>query len=283
MICKRKRFGCAPITASTRSDRAPFVARCCSAFAIVVAVAGFAVSAASAEPVNPEIARMLERAVRDAEELRKQLPTLQYDATMRVQEWDARGRLRGTAKATAIMRPGSEQPITFISREMQGKVRLPEGEKRRKEKEKDDDTTLDEFAREHEIADRFDFTLGSTEQLAGGPARQVLFQPKPGFPAKNRAERFLNTISGTAWLNEETNKLVKFEMRLLRPLQLFWIFAVLKELKIEYELLAPRDILGRSKLRVVFAVNTPVYSIRQQHDVDLDNFRRRDSLAAASF
>ena len=246
-----------------------------------VAVAAFAlVFGARADPVNPEIARMLERAVRDAEELRKQLPTLQYDATMRVQEWDARGRLRGTAKATAIMRPGSDQPMTFTSREVHGKVRLPEEQKSGKSKDDEDDTSLAEFAREHEIADRFDFQLGSTEQLAGGRARQVRFQPKPDFPAKNRADRFLNTISGTAWLIEYTNKLVKFEMRLMRPLQLFWIFAVLKELNIQYELLAPREILGHSKLKVVFALKTPVYSIRQQHDVDLDNFRRRDSLAA---
>jgi len=224
---------------------------------------------------------MLERAVRDAEELRKLFPKLEYDATMRVQEWDARGRLRGTAKAKAIMRPGSEQPITFISREVQGKVRLPEGEKEKKE-EAADDTSLEEFARKHQIAERFEFRLAATEELASGRARVVHFHPKPNFPAKNRPDRFLNAISGTAWLSEDTNKLVKFKMRLLRPFQLFWILAVLKELNIEYELLAPAEIIGRSKLKVLFALTTPVYSIRQLHDVELDNFRRRDSVAAVT-
>jgi len=224
---------------------------------------------------------MLERALHDAEQLRKQLPTLEYDATMRVQEWDARGRLRGTAKATAIMRPGSDQPMTFISREMEGKVRLPQEGKQRKEKEKDD-TSLKEFARDHQIAERFEFNLGDFDQVAGARARKVHFQPKPNFPVKDRADRFLNTINGTAWLSEETNKLVKFEMRLLRPFQLFWILAVLKELNIEYELLAPADIIGRSKLKVLFTLTTPVYSIRQLHDVDLDRFRRRDTVAAAN-
>ena len=48
--------------------------------------------------LEPEIARMLERALADAEQVRQQLRTSEYDATMRVQEWDGRGRLRGTAK-----------------------------------------------------------------------------------------------------------------------------------------------------------------------------------------
>ena len=274
MTCKTKPSGCAPIIASTRSKRPGLVL-------LLVIVCALSPRAEAQEGVNPEVARMLARAVQQAEELRKQLPTLQYEATMHVQEWDGRGRLRGTAKAKAIMRPGAARPMTFISREVQGKVRLPQEDKGRK-KEKQDNTTLDAFAREHEIAERFEFQLGRTEEVAGGHARQVRFQPKPNFPARNRADRFLNTISGTAWLNEETNKLVKFEMRLLRPFQLFWILAVLKELNIEYELLAPAEIVGRSKMKVLFALTTPVYSIRQLHEVELDNFRRRDTLAGGN-
>ncbi len=275
MTCKTRRSAFALITASTRSKQLCLAALC-------AVTLGFApgTHAQAQEGVNPEVARMLELAVREAEQLRQQLPTLQYDATMRVQEWDGRGRLRGTARAKAIMRPGAEQPMTFLSREMQGKVRLPKGDKGSK-KEDDDNIPLDQFAREHQIPDRFEFQLGGTEEVAGGSARQIRFQPKPNFPAKNRADKFLNTISGTAWLNEETNKLVKFEMRLLRPFRLFWIIAVLKELKIEYELITPAEIIGRSKMKVFFALTTPVYSIRQLHDVELDNFRRRDTLAAA--
>jgi hypothetical protein len=40
--------------------------------------------------------------------------------------------------------------------------------------------------------------------------------------------------------------------------------------------------LGHAKLKVVFAVTTPIYSIRQQHDVDLDKFRPRSTLVAAT-
>jgi hypothetical protein len=76
------------------------------------------------------------------------------------------------------------------------------------------------------------------------------------------------------------NKLVKFEMRLLRPFQLLWIFAVLKDLSIEYELLAPGEILGHAKLKVLFSLTTPVYSIRQLHDVDISNFQQRTPVAA---
>lgn len=221
---------------------------------------------------------MLERALLEAETFRKQMQVSEYDARMRVQEWDGRGRLRGTAIAHAIMRPGDPRPMTFISREVHGKVRLPE-DKEEGKKEKEEDVSLQEFARDHQIAERFEFQADGFEQIAGGRAHRVSFKPKPNQPEKNTADRFLDTIAGTAWINDQ-DRLVRFELRLLRPFQLFWIFAVLKELSIQYELITPDEILGHSKLRVAFAITTPVYSIRQLHDVDLGNFRRREALAA---
>ena len=234
-----------------------------------------------AQTIDPEVGRMLDRAVADAENFRKQLPTLQYEAKMRVQEWNGRGRWRGTAKAHAIMRPGDTRPVKFLSREIEGKVRLPDDEKDSNEEE-EKDVTLQEFAREHQIAERFQFDVIGSEVVAGQRARRVAFKPKPNQPEKNTADRFLDTISGTAWVTEEKSKLVKFEMRLLRPFRLFWILAVLKELSIEYELLEPGEFLGHAKLKVLFALTTPIYSIRQLHDVDLDKFRRRDTVAQAS-
>jgi hypothetical protein len=35
-------------------------------------------------------------------------------------------------------------------------------------------------------------------------------------------------------------------------------------------------------LKVLFAVTTPIYSIRQQHDVELDKFRPRNTMVAAA-
>ena len=59
----------------------------------------------------------------------------------------------------------------------------------------------------------------------------------------------------------------------------FWIIAVLKDLSIQYELLEPGEILGHAKVKVLFALTTPVYSIRQLHEVDMSNFRRRKTVA----
>src|SRR3712207_3737371 len=77
----------------------------CSMFSkfLFTAVLAFCVSAHAAPP-DPEVARMLERALANAENFRKQLQTSEYDAKIRVQEWDGRGRLRGTVKAHAIVR-----------------------------------------------------------------------------------------------------------------------------------------------------------------------------------
>ena len=231
-------------------------------------------------PPSPEIVRIMEGALQDAENFRLQVRKSEYEAKMVVQEWDGRGRLRGTAKATAIMRPGDKRPMTFVSREVQGKVRLP-SEKDQSQDEEDDKTTLQDFAREHKIPERFDFVMEGKEQVAGASAVRIRFTPSKIPPAKNTADRFLDTITGTAWVSEGKNRLVKFEMRLVKPFQLFWILAVLKECTIQYELLEPGEILGHAKLKVVFALTTPIYSIRQQHDVDLDHFRPRSTTVAA--
>jgi hypothetical protein len=231
-----------------------------------------------AEPADPEVARMLERALVNAENFRKQLQSAQYDAKMRVQEWDGRGRLRGTANAHAIVRPGDARPMIFISREIEGKVRLPD-DKPDKRDDDEKEVTLQEFAREHQIAERFEFTVTGSDEIAGERARRVSFRAKPKQPVKNTADRFLNTISGAAWVSEGENKLVKFEMKLMQPFQLFWIFAVLNDLSIEYELISPGEILGHAKVKVLFALTTPVYSIRQLHEVDIDHFRRRETVA----
>jgi hypothetical protein len=234
---------------------------------------------AFAENLSPEIARMMELALRDAENFRQQVRKSEYEAKMFVQEWDGRGRLRGTAKATAIMRPGDAHPMTFVSREVHGKVRLP-SEKDRAKDDDDDKTTLQDFAREHQISERFDFAVEGKEQIGGQSAVRIQFSPTKRLREKNMADRFLDTIAGSAWVGEGTNRLVKFEMRLVKPFQLFWILAVLKECTIEYELLEPGEILGHAKLKITYAVTTPIYSIRQQHDVDLDHFRPRNSLVA---
>ena len=224
---------------------------------------------------------MLERALADAEELRKQLPKLEYDAKMRVQEWDSRGRLRGTAKAVAIMRPGDPKPMTFISREMEGKVRLPEADGS-KDDDDDEKTTLQEFSAKHQMPERFDFQIVGTDNVAGQPAKRVTFKPKADPPKKrNTADRFLGLVEGTAWVSEADSKLVKFDMRLQQPFKLLWIIAVLRELSINYELVERGDIVGKAKLKVLFSLRTPVYSIRQLHDVEMSNFRPRNSVAAA--
>ncbi|MDQ6655991.1 MAG: hypothetical protein M3Y80_09280 [Verrucomicrobiota bacterium] len=249
------------------------------AFACAFGLAFFA--RAGAETLDSEVARMMERALQNAETFRKELRGSEYEAKMRVQEWDGSGHLRGTATAHAIMRPGDVRPITFLSREVEGKVRLPDDKKNAKEDDEDKDWTLQQFAREHRISDRFEFTVTGTEEIAGKRARRVSFAPKANQPEKNTADRFLDTITGTAWVSEDENKLVKFEMKLTRPFQLFWIFAVLKDLTIQYELISPGEILGHAKLKVLYALTTPIYSIRQLHDVEIDHFRRRDGFATA--
>lgn len=248
---------------------------------VSVALVAIAISLgrAGAAELDERSARMLDAALQQLETFRKESHRLEYDATIQVNEWDGRGRLRGNARAQMVVRPGAPRPINYISREVHGKVRLPDD----KEESKDDgkeDPPLQQFARDHRIEQRFDFNA-SSDTTRIGPARQIQFTAKPNQPEKDTADRFLNSIAGSAWIAEGSNRLAKFQMKLQHPFQLLWIFAVLKELSIDYELLEPQQYLGHARINVRFCFATPVYTIRQEHQAELSNFRPRSPNLAA--
>ncbi|MEJ7703248.1 MAG: hypothetical protein WKF47_06155 [Geodermatophilaceae bacterium] len=56
--------------------------------------------------------------------------------------------------------------MTFLSREIEGKVRLPD-DKENKQDENEKDVTLQQFAAEHRISERFEFALAGSEEVAG--------------------------------------------------------------------------------------------------------------------
>ncbi len=237
-------------------------------------------ASAAAGQLDPQTAAMLDRALTQIQRFRDAAPTLQYDAAVHVTEWNGKGEVRGTADAKMLVRPGDAKQVTYISREVHGRVKLPDDDSKSKEDE-NDKTTLQDFARDHRINERFDFHVSdANEQIAAGAARRIDFTPKSNQPEKNTADRFLDSISGTTWITTEANRLAKFEMHLRHPFQLFWIFAVLKELSIQYELLEPDQFLGHSRLKVTFCLATPIYTIRQEHDAELDHFRRRETTVA---
>lgn len=220
---------------------------------------------------------MIDRALQQAQEFRERAPGLQYDAKVHVIEWNGRGEVRGTADATMTVRPGDAHQIVFLSREVHGRVKLPDANHDSKEDE-NEKTTLQDFAREHRVKERFDFKVApEPEPIAMGNARRIDFAPRPQQPEKNAADRFLDSIEGSAWISEEKNRFGKFRLRLRRPFQIFWIFAVLKELSIEYELIEPDEFLGRSRLKVAFWLATPIYSLRQEHNAELGHFRKREA------
>lgn len=247
----------------------------------IVAVLSIIARQSLAGELDSSTARMIDRALEQVQEFRDRAPTLEYDAKVHVTEWNGKGSVRGTADATMMVRPGDAHQITYLSREVHGRVKLPDANDDSKQDEKEK-TTLQDFAREHRIKERFDFNVAAEpEQIAAGTARKIEFAPRAHQAEKNAADRFLDAIEGSAWITEQKERFGKFELRLRRPFQIFWIFAVLKELSITYESLEPDEFLGHSRLKVSFWLATPIYTLRQEHDAELDHFRKRDSTVAA--
>jgi len=66
-----------------------------------------------------------------------------------------------------------------------------------------------------EIVDRFNFNLIGEETLNGRPSYQIAFAPKqPALPVHHTADRVLNRISGTVWVDAEEFEIARAEFSL---------------------------------------------------------------------
>jgi hypothetical protein len=66
-----------------------------------------------------------------------------------------------------------------------------------------------------EIIERFNYKLVGEETLNGRPSYQIAFAPKqPALPAHHTADRVLNRISGTVWVDAEEFEIAKAEFSL---------------------------------------------------------------------
>lgn len=162
----------------------------------IAAALSFAASSALGAELDARTEQMIERALQQVQEFRDRAPALQYDAKVHVTEWNGKGEVRGTADARMTVRPGDAHQITYLSREVHGRVKLPEANNDSKQDESDK-TTIEDFARQHRINERFDFNVApEPEEIAAGAARKIDFTPRARQPEK--AQRIVFSIPSRA-------------------------------------------------------------------------------------
>ncbi len=73
-----------------------------------------------------------------------------------------------------------------------------------------------------EIINRYQFVLDRHEVLNGRKTFVISFKPRgPNYSVKNLADRFLNRISGTVWVDEEEFEIARLDLRLVEKTSLW--------------------------------------------------------------
>lgn len=79
-----------------------------------------------------------------------------------------------------------------------------------------------DFLMNHDLLDRFVFTLTGRETVNGRDALVIDFHPKDGkLPERNLKERFINRAAGRVWLDEEDATLVRADLHLTKRVDVF--------------------------------------------------------------
>ena len=65
-----------------------------------------------------------------------------------------------------------------------------------------------------ELIAKYHFAMVDRKSVTGRPAYVLTFQPKPGLPQKQAADRLLNHLAGKLWIDEQEFEIAKIEIHL---------------------------------------------------------------------
>lgn len=155
-----------------------------------------------------------------------------YDKTSVTEELDARGQAKDRKeKLYEVVQVGgvphqrlvriNSQPLPF--RKLQEQDRKEQEARREFEGEKktakpnDRSTVLTA-----ELVGRFTFAVEQREMIHGRPTLRLSFTPQDGqLPVKRLADRVINKLAGTVWMDEQESEVVRADLRLTGQVSLW--------------------------------------------------------------
>src|SRR5256714_271186 len=216
----------------------------------------------------------------------------QYYQTLTTHQFDSSGNVTARGTWESIVRPGDARPLEYVGERMEGKLSFfksesssssasssPSSKSKTPEKteEKNQSETAVEAVHKYNLRDRYNWKRLPDETVTGESAYVISFQPKQNQVARSREERFFSLLAGKLWIAKSDFIILKMDVALQSPCQLFWIFAQVTTFKFTYILEPSRGsrLFRLSKATAKTLVSFPFYNIRQKHWLTIDKYEPR--------
>ena len=265
------------------------------AFLLLLSLSRLAFAAEEKELTALEI---FDRALTAFENQRVALRDWQYYQTLTTHQLDGSGNVIARGTWQSIVRPGDPRPLEYIAERMEGKLSffksesssspapsasassatpLPKSKSREEPEEKNQSESAVEAVRKYNLRERYNWKRLPDENVSGEGAYLIAFEPKPHQNARSREERFFGLLAGKLWVSRNDFIILKMDVALESPCQLFWILARVTTFQFTYILepsRAPR-LFRLSKATAKTVVSFPFYAVRQKHWLTIDKYEPR--------
>ncbi len=169
---------------------------------------------------------VMKKAVERAQQakVQKERPAYTYKKATITEELDVAGKVK--ERKEKLYEVVVDSGLTYLRLvNVNGKNLSPEELKKQEERELRDREKLAQRKtskggddREHfltrELIAKYDFAVADRKTINGRPAYVLTFQPKPGVPLKQVADRLLNQVAGKLWIDEQEFEIARIEIHL---------------------------------------------------------------------
>jgi hypothetical protein len=227
----------------------------------------------------------------------------QYYQTLTTHQTDGSGNVIARGVWQSIVRPGDPRPLEYIAERMEGKLSFfksesasapappssasptapPKSKPRDEVEEKNQAESAVEAVRKYNLRERYNWKRLPDENVAGEGAYVVAFEPKPRQNTRSREERFFGLLAGKLWVSRSDFAVLKMDVALQSPCQLFWILARVTTFQFTYILEPSRGprLFRLSKGTAKTVVSFPFYAVRQKHWLTIDKYEPRTARGTA--
>src|SRR3954465_7031066 len=162
----------------------------------------------------------------------------QYYQTLTTHQFDGSGAVTARGTWQSIVRPGDPRPLEYVAERMEGKLSFfksesssssvtspaPSAKSKPKDEteEKNQSESAVEAVRKYNLRDRYNWKRLPDATVTGETAYVISFEPKPNQTARSREERFFSLLAGKLWVSRSDFIILKMEVALQSPSQLFW-------------------------------------------------------------
>jgi hypothetical protein len=222
----------------------------------------------------------------------------QYYQTLTTHQFDGSGAVTARGTWQSIVRPGDPRPLEYVAERMEGKLSFFKSESASssstaaspaksksadKTEEKNQSESAVEAVRKYNLRDRYNWKRLPDETVTGEAAYVITFEPKPRQVTRSREERFFGLLAGKLWVSRNDFIVLKMEVALQSPSQLFWILARVTTFQFTYVLEPSRGprLFRLSKATAKTVVSFPFYAVRQKHWLTIDKYEPRTARGTA--